>query len=198
MGKIMPKKHGLLVIISSPSGGGKDVVINALLKIFPDSARLITTTSRPPRPSQKDGVDYYFISPDDFKNKIKSGDFVEYNNYAGNFYGTQKRHLSAAIQKYSLVLTQIEVNGKRNLDKAQIPHLSIFLLPESLETLKARIAKRGGIAPEIIEERVKIAQNEITRSLDYDYRIVNIEGKLEKTIAQTAEIIRQALAKKDA
>ena len=87
------KNVGKLIIISSPSGGGKDAVINALIKIFPESTRLITTTSRPKRPGNKEGIDYYFISQDDFKNKINNGDFVEYNIYSSNYYGTQKKHL---------------------------------------------------------------------------------------------------------
>src|SRR3989338_6733672 len=134
---------GLLVIISSPSGGGKDVVINALLKRFPNSTRLVTTTARPPRPGNQEGKDYYFISAAEFNNKIAGGDFVEYNNYAGNFYGTEKKHLAEALKKYDLVLTQIEVNGKHHLDVAGIPHLSIYLLPENENILRARIEKRG-------------------------------------------------------
>ena len=184
---------GLLVIISSPSGGGKDSVINALLKIFPGSARLVTTTSRPLRPGNQEGVDYYFISREEFEEKIKSGEFLEHNFYAGNYYGTQKKHLEQLTREHPLVLTQIEVNGKHNLDIAGIKNLSIFLLPESLETLKKRIEKRGGLTEEIIEKRLAIAKKEINASEDYDYRLVNREGHLEDTIQEVAGLIASQL-----
>lgn len=187
---------GLFVIISSPSGGGKDSVINALLKRFANSARLVTTTSRPLRPSNVEGKDYYFISQDEFVKKIKAGDFAEYNFYAENYYGTQTKHLAEALKKYDLVLTQIEVNGKHNLDKAGIPNLSVFLLPENLEILKKRIEKRGGITAELIKERLAIAQKEILASADYDYKIINAEGKLNETIDKIAQIIEPLIDKK--
>jgi guanylate kinase len=187
---------GLLVIISSPSGGGKDAVINALLKMFPNSARFVTTTSRPPRPGNQEGVDYHFITPEEFVSKIEKGNFIEYNFYAGHYYGTEKSRLDEALQKYQVVLTQIEVNGKHNMDKAGIPHLAIFLLPESLEVLKNRIVQRGGVSPANLQERLNIAEKEIAASGDYDYRIVNAEGKLEETIEKISAIIKEKLSQR--
>lgn len=180
---------GLLIIISAPSGNGKDAVIEALLKIVPSSTRLITTTSRPPRPGNIEGVDYYFISKEDFEDKIKNEEFLEYNFYAGNYYGTEKKILEDNIKKNKAVFLNIDVNGKHNLDKAKVKNLSIFLLPDSLEILKNRIRQRGGISEELIEERIKTAKYEIENSLDYDYRIVNENGKLDETIDKLAKII---------
>ena len=185
---------GLLVVISSPSGGGKDSVINALLKKFPHSARFVTTTSRPPRPGQKDGVDYNFISAAEFRKKIERGEFIEYNFYADNYYGTEKTVLKETLKNHPLVLTQIEVNGKHNLDKASLKHLSIFLLPESLNELAARIRRRGGVSEELIKERLEIAKKEIRGSADYDYKIVNEQGKLAETIDKIGGIIEKHLA----
>lgn len=184
---------GLLVVISSPSGGGKDAVINALLKLLPRCARFTTTTSRPPRPGNINGRDYYFISKEEFEKKIVSGELIEHNFYAGNYYGTEKSHLKEALSKNDIVFTQIEVNGKHNLDKLGIPHLSIFLVPESLEILRHRIEKRGGVDPEAITERLRIAKQEIEASHDYDYRITNVEGKLQETIDSIAKIIEKHL-----
>ncbi|MFH1291617.1 MAG: guanylate kinase [bacterium] len=184
-------KSGILVVVSSPSGGGKDSIINALLEIFKNSDRFVTTTSRPKRPGNRNGVDYHFISEKEFKKKISNDEFIEYNIYAGNYYGTQKKHLKDSLAKYQLVFTQVEVNGKHNLDKAGIKHISIFLLPENLEILKQRIVKRGGISTGEIERRIEIAKNEIIESNDYDYRIVNLEGKLKETINKIAKIIKQ-------
>ncbi|OGH70183.1 MAG: guanylate kinase [Candidatus Magasanikbacteria bacterium RIFCSPHIGHO2_01_FULL_47_8] len=184
---------GQLVIISSPSGGGKDSVINALLKIFPTAARLITTTTRPPRPGNVNGVDYYFISEEEFKNKVKNGDFLEHNFYAGNYYGAQKKHLEESLANHDIVFTQIEVNGKHGLDRNGVKNLSIFLLPENLEILRQRIERRGGITAEVIAKRLAIAEEEITASTDYDYRIVNEDGKMEETVDNIAKIIKTSL-----
>ncbi len=186
--------RGLLVIISSPSGGGKDSVINALLKIFPSSTRFITTTSRPPRPGNREGVDYYFISPEEFQRRIEQQKFLEWNFYAGNYYGTEAKHLADLQTKFDLILTQIEVNGKHHLDQAGVENLSIFLLPESLETLGKRIAARGGVSPESLAERLAIAKQEIAASSDYDYCVANREGALAETVAKVSEIIKEHLA----
>lgn len=184
---------GLLVVISSPSGGGKDSVINALLKRFPNSARFVTTTSRSPRPGNKEGVDYHFISQSEFQKKIEQNKFIEYNFYADHYYGTEKTRLVETLKNHPLVLTQIEVNGKHNLDKAKIPHLAIFLIPESLAELGNRIRRRGGVTEVQIKERLAIAKQEIQASADYDYKVVNAEGKLKQTIDKIAEIIKTKL-----
>lgn len=186
-------KTGLLIIISAPSGNGKDAVINALLNIIPGSTRFITTTSRPPRPGNIAGVDYHFISKEEFENKIKNNEFLEYNFYAENYYGTEKKLLDTALLKNQVVFLNMEVNGKKSLDKVGVKNLSIFLLPDSLEILKNRIRQRGGVSEELIEERMKIAQNEIDNSLDYNYRIVNEDGKIEQTIDKLAKIITSKL-----
>ncbi len=191
----MPNKQGQLIIISSPSGGGKDSVIRELLKIFPNSTRLITTTSRPPRPGNVNDVDYHFINQQQFIEKIKNGDFLEYNTYAGQYYGTEKSKLTQTLERYDLVFTQIEVNGKHNLDKNGIKNTSIFLLPENLEILKKRIQRRGGLTPKIIAERLKTATKEIADSADYDYRLINKNGKMAETVSEIVAIIRSMLTK---
>lgn len=186
-------KKQLLVIISSPSGGGKDSVINALIKKLPHSTRLITTTTRSPRPGNQEGVDYYFISQKKFEAKLANGDFLEYNFYAGNYYGEEKKELERCFKNYDIVFSQIDVTGKHALDRLGMSNLSIFLVPESLESLRTRIEKRGGITPEVIAERLAIAKREIKESADYDYRLVNVDGKLEQTIEKIAKIITSRL-----
>lgn len=186
---------GLLVIISSPSGGGKDSVINALLKIFSNSSRLVTTTTRPMRPGNIEGVDYFFVSKAEFEDKIMNGEFLEYNNYAGNYYGIEKVRLDTALAENDMVFSQIEVNGKHHLDEARINNLSIFLLPESLEILAERIRKRGGVSEEKLKERLTVAKEEIEQSKDYDFRIVNQDGKFDETVAKISEFIGKFVSK---
>lgn len=170
-------------------------MINALLERIPNSARLITTTTRTPREGDVHGNRYNFISEEEFKNKISKSEFLEYNIYAGNYYGSERKILEKALERFTVVLSQIEVNGKHNLDKLGIKNLSIFLLPESLDVLRKRIEKRGGIPKEIIQERLTIAEKEIADSGDYNYRVYNKEGKLEETIAEIEQIITTELGK---
>jgi len=185
--------RGLLVVVSSPSGGGKDTVINELLSIFPDSVRLLTTTSRLPRPGDVDGVDYNFVSKDEFEDKIKNNELVEYNNYVGNYYGIEKKELEKSLEKNGIVFTNIEVNGKESLDKLGIKHLAIFLLPGSLEVLHDRIANRGGVTKEIIARRLDTAKQEMKKSNEYDYRVANKDGKFDETVKELTEIIQKEL-----
>lgn len=190
------KKTSLLVVISAPSGNGKDTIINALLKIIPNSVRFVTTTSRPLRPGNENGVDYYFVTKDKFEEKIKNNDFLEYNFYAGNYYGTEKKLLKDLLLKYSVIFCAVEINGKNNFDKTNVENLSIFLLPDNLEILKNRIRQRGGITEKLLEERMKIAQYEIENSFNYNYRVINKDGKLDETVDKLAKIINSTLNKK--
>jgi len=184
---------GRLVIISSPSGGGKNAVVNELLKIVPFSARLITTTTRPMRPGEKDGVDYYFIEKSEFEEKIKRGDFLEYNIYADNYYGAEKEILEQFLSKYQIVFSLTEVNGKRNLDKAGVKNLSIFLMPENMEVLRERIKERGGTSARSIEERLETAEIELNEAKNYDFIVENKEGKISETVEKIAKIIKERL-----
>jgi len=184
---------GLLIIISSPTGGGKDAVIARLTKMFTNSVRLVTTTSRAPRPTDEEGVTYNFINKDEFERKIKEGYFLEYNNMVGNYYGTPKKYLEDLLAKYDLVFSNLDVNGKHSLDKLGIKNLSVFLLPESLEILKQRAEKRGGMTKQMIADRIKVAETEIKEARNYDYRIMNYEGKLQQTTDDIAEIIKKHL-----
>ncbi|MFH1286359.1 MAG: RluA family pseudouridine synthase [Candidatus Magasanikbacteria bacterium] len=176
------KKKGRFILISAPSGGGKNVTIRELLKRLPGSVQLVTTTSRKKRKEDKEGVDYYFISREEFEKKIGVGDFVEFNEYNHNLYGTEWRHLNETRENNDIVFSQAEVNGKHNLDAEGISHVSIFLLPESIDILKTRIRKRGGVTDESLEKRMKIAEREVEESADYDLRMVNKEGKLNETV----------------
>jgi len=133
-------------------------------------------------------VGIWFFILGEFKEKLKTMSLLNTIFYAENYYGTEKKELETNLEKYDLVLTQIEVNGKHNFDKKNIPHLSIFLLPESIENLKKRVEKRGGISPELIENRMEIAKSEIEASSDYDYKIINTQGKLAETIEKISKL----------
>ncbi|MFA5061770.1 MAG: guanylate kinase [Patescibacteria group bacterium] len=181
---------GQLIIISSPSGGGKDAVIRELIKKFPNSVRLTTTTTRPPRPHEQNGIEYFFVSPDEFKKRLNENKFIEHNIYSDNYYGVERKNLEEPLKKYDFVFTNVEVHGKENIDKAGFPSLSVFLMPESMEVLKERIERRGGINdPKIIAKRLEQAKNEVEQSKNYDFRVVNKEGELSETVDKVAKFI---------
>lgn len=185
--------QGHLVVISSPSGGGKDTVIFALLKKFKNSAKLITTTTRAPRPDDKEGVTYHFVTKENFQEMIDRNEIIEYNFYAGNFYGITKTELESKLKNFNLVLSNIDVNGRRSLKKAGFPNLSIFLMPENIKDLKTRISRRGGLNESEIAERLKTAELEINLANEYDFQVVNKTGKLDETIDNVAKIINKHL-----
>ncbi len=190
--------QGLLVIISAPSGGGKDAVIAQLVKRFPNSTRFVTTTTRPLRNDDTPGVNYNFISTEQFEKKIKNNEFFEYAQYAGNYYGSDKKLFMNNLLQFNIIFLIVDVKGKRSFDKTDLEKISIFLLPESLDMLKKRIERRGGIKSEVIEERLKIAKKEIKESKDYDYRITNFQGRLKQTVAEIEKIINNELRKRKA
>ena len=182
---------GKLILISSPSGGGKNSVIKALLAQFENSAQFVTTTTREPREGEENGKDYFFRSREEFEAMMADSGFVETNEYAGNIYGTEKAKLDEFLGAFDIVFSQADVHGKHSLDALAIPHLSIFLLPESIDILKNRIIARGGVSEEKMNERMKIAEEELETSKDYDHRIVNAEGKLEDTVEEIKKIIKK-------
>ena len=154
---------------------------------------MVTSTSRAPRPTDKEGVTYNFLSSTEFEKKIKEEYFLEYNNCVGNYYGTPKKYLADLLKKRDLVFSNLDVNGKHSMDKLEVNNLSFFLLPESMETLRKRAEKRGGMTPKMIQDRIKLASEEIEQSKDFDYQITNYEGKLQQTTDNIALIIQKHL-----
>jgi len=187
--------EGILVIISSPSGGGKDAVISSLLKKIEHSTKLVTTTTRALRPEDQDGITYHFVTKENFEEKIKNGEIIEYNFYAGNYYGITKTELENKLKEFNIVFTNIDVHGRRNLTAAGFKILSIFLLPESLDDLKIRISRRGGLNDTEIEQRLQTAKQEITCAHEYDFQVTNKTDKLDETIDSIAKIITEYLSK---
>jgi guanylate kinase len=185
---------GTLIVFSGPSGAGKDTIIRGLLKKFPRSTKLVTTTTREKRPEDKEGKTYYFVSVEEFKNLIQQDAFVEYNIFNKNYYGIQKNHLQEFLSSYSFVFAQIDIHGREHLTELHIPHTSFFILPDNLEVLKKHALNRGGMTEQIIEERLQIAKEEIKHAAEFDYQIINHEGKINETTDIIASIIMSAIS----
>ncbi|WP_456383545.1 guanylate kinase [Persephonella sp.] len=163
---------GELFILSSPAGGGKTTIASLLIKEIPKLKRVITCTTRKPRPGEKDGVDYYFLSVDEFERRIRENRFLEYAVVHGNYYGTPKDEVEEELLKGYDLLLVIDVQGMRQIKKARPETVTIFLLPPSLDELVRRMEHRGD-PPEEIEKRLQTAKKEIPAWREYDYTVIN-------------------------
>lgn len=175
---------GKVFIISAPSGTGKTTVAKKVLSQLPDLVRVVTYTTRPPRPGEVDGQDYRFISKEDFEKKIKENYFLEYANVYGNYYGTPKRDIEDILSQGKDALLIIDVQGAFKV-KSLIPDaVSIFLLPPSFEELKRRIEGRGYIDKNL-EKRLQTAKEEIPCARYFDYIVINdfLNNAVEKVKA---------------
>lgn len=186
---IKAKKTGQIIVISSPSGGGKGSVIKGLLEIDNKSRWLsVSATSRKPRPGEKEGVNYFYLTEDEFKEKIKSNYFLEYTNYAGNYYGTPKEYIKEKLDQGIDVILEIEIEGASNIKKLIPEALFIFIMPPSLKILVERLKNRGTETNEKILERFHTAYKEINEVTKYNYVVVN--DKLDEAIDKVESIIK--------
>ena len=167
-------KKGLLIVFSGPSGVGKGTVRKEVFnKLGKQLYFSISLTTRNIREGEKDGVDYIFLSRDQFLAELDRDNLLEYNEYVGNFYGTPKDIVFDKIDKGIDVVLEIEVNGAKQI-KEKVPNcVSIFVAPPSLRDLKSRLVGRNTESPEVIEKRLKKAEEEIKLASMYDYIVIN-------------------------
>ena len=182
---------GLLVIISAPSGAGKDAVIDGLLRKLDDARLYVTATSREPRPGEIHGRHYFFYSPQKFREEIEQGNFLEWSVVHGEYKGVRGDAVADALRHSRIVLVKPDPQGMRKL-KAVLPEaLTIFIQPPSLESLRKRLVGRGTETLESLELRMKNAEIEMAAAPEYDHVVVNDDGKLDHTVRQIAEIVRK-------
>ena len=186
---------GKLIIISAPSGSGKSTIINHLLQQDLNLSFSISATSRPPRGEEKDGVEYFFLTPQEFKNRIEKGDFLEYEEvYKDRFYGTLREQVEKQLQEGVNVVLDVDVVGGCNIKKIYTNQaLSIFIKPPSIEALKKRLEKRGTDSKEVILDRINKAEHELSFAKHYDTILINDD--LEKVQKEAYELVRNFLNK---
>ena len=179
-----------VIIFSAPSGAGKSTVVGHLLKTFPFLEFSISATSRSPRGSEKDGVEYYFFSEQQFRDLIARDAFVEYEEvYPGSFYGTLRSEVERIWAKGHVILFDIDVKGGVHLKRIFGDNaLSVFVRPPSVEELRRRLVGRGTDSPEAIEKRVAKAREELEYESRFDRVLEN--DRLEKTLAEAEEIVK--------
>lgn len=184
---------GKLVILSGPSGVGKDTVLQHWTKINPNVVKVVSCTTRAPRPDEVDGVDYHFLSPEEFHARARSGQFLEYKTVHENWYATPIDHMESLLEAGKVAVLKIDVQGALTALKLRPDAVSIFILPPSWEELERRIRNRASDSAEQIEVRLKNARDEIATAEEYyGYRVVNDD--LERTVAEIDAIVRRESA----
>ena len=168
-------KKGLMIVISGPAGSGKGTV-NAHLLATGEFEYSVSATTRAPRPGEVDGVNYHFISREDFEARIASGGMLEYTEYCGNYYGTPKKEAEAVLESGKNLILEIEVEGARNVKTRYPEAVLIMLLPPSFKVQEQRLRGRGTETEEKILERLERTRAEIKEATFYDYVVYNYDG----------------------
>ena len=177
---------GKFIVISGPSGVGKGTICNRILNEV-NAWYSVSTTTRSPREGEVNGVNYFFISKEEFEQKIKNGDFLEYNLYNNNYYGTSKKVVIDKINEGVNVFSEIDVNGAHNIKKIFPDALLLYIAPPSIDVLRERLIQRGTESEEKINQRLKIAEKELKEIDFYDYVVVNDD--LDKACDEVKNII---------
>lgn len=181
------RKKGILFIISAPSGSGKTTLCARLVESIEGLYRSISMTTRPPRPGEKDGMDYIFIEKEEFLKRQKKKEFLEWANVFGEYYATPKKYIMHMLKKGNDVLLSIDVQGAMKIRRLGMEACYIFILPPSMKMLKERLINRSTDSGKAITQRLKVAKREMSYCHRYDYIIVN--NRLESALDSLRAII---------
>jgi guanylate kinase len=183
-------EKGRLIIVSGPSGAGKSTIIRRVLARRPELKYAISFTTRAPRGTERDGVDYYFVSEEEFREKINEGEFAEWAEVHGHFYGTSARFIEENLLNGSDVIVDVDPQGAKRLLSKYTDALSIFVRPPTIDVLKDRLTARETDSPEVIERRLKNAREEMKEMHHYTYILVNDD--LEKAVSRFQAILDES------
>lgn len=185
---IKEKSKGLLIVVSGPSGAGKDTICNKVVEDMKDTKISVSMTSREPRGKEVDGVDYFFISKEEFEERIKNDEFLEYAIVHNNqYYGTPKTKIEEELNNGKNIILVIDIQGALKIKEIVKEALFIFIMPPSMKELKDRLIKRNTETKDKILERFKTAYNEINEFKKYNYVVVN--DKIDKAVEKVKSII---------
>ena len=192
---IKTNNKGLLIVVSGPSGAGKDTICHKLIKENSNIWMSVSMTTRKPRPLEKDGVDYFFVSSEEFENKINDNTFLEYAYYNDNYYGTPKDKVEEKLNEGKDVILVIDINGAINIKKIIPSALFIFIMPPDMETLKNRLIGRKTESKDKVVQRFITAYNEVNNYKKYNYVVVN--DKVEDAVNKVKSIIQSEKCRVD-
>ena len=178
-------------VITGPSGVGKGTLIRGLLGEVPELQLSVSATTRKPRPGERDGVEYHFLTPDEFSDRVAAGEFLEHASYSGQRYGTLRSEVERQLREGRPVVLEIEVQGARQIRAAMPEAVAVFIAPPSREALRARLVGRGTDTPEEVQKRMQTAERELQSQPEFAHVVVN--DRLEEATAELAGIVRAAL-----
>ncbi len=181
---------GILLIVSGPAGSGKGTVVSKLISAHEEIALSVSATTRQPRPGEQNGVHYHFITKDDFEKRIKNGEILEYTTYCENYYGTPLKEVNEALLSGKDIILEIEVDGAMQVKKKLPEAVTVMLTPPDKETLENRLRSRGTETDEVIAWRLERAKEEIALMPEYDYSVVNEDGRADECADLIYSILR--------
>lgn len=167
------KNRGMLIVLSGPSGSGKDTIIKKLISKDKNISISVSATTRSPRKGEIDGKDYFFMSREEFNAMIDEGNMIEYTEYCGNYYGTCNDYIRDKLSKNDDIILEIEIDGRSQIKDKYNDCISIFIMPPSFETLETRLMSRGLDSRESVDIRLERAKKEISEAYNYDYIVIN-------------------------
>lgn len=191
----MTDNKGCIIVVSAPSGAGKTTIVKNILKTFPEIVFSISATTRKKRSSETNGVEYFFISEDEFLRKISDDEFIEWEKFYDYYYGSLKSFVEENVENGNCVLFEVDVKGALNIKRIYSEAVLIYIMPPSLEELKKRLENRMTETEEDLKKRIARAEMELSLKDEFDHVIINDE--LEKAISEVKEIIKNKINKEE-
>ena len=184
------KRKGILIVVSGFSGTGKGTLMKELVRTYENYALSVSMTTRKARPGEEEGKEYFFVSEEDFKQKIEQDGLIEYANYCGNYYGTPKEYVERQLEKGRDVILEIEIQGALKIREKFPTALLMFVMPPNAAELKKRLEGRGTESRQVIDERMKRAAQEAEGIEKYDFLVIN--DRLERCVEEMHALIQAA------
>ena len=183
-------RKGILIVVSGFSGAGKGTLMKELVRTYENYALSVSMTTRSPRPGEEEGKEYFFVSEEEFKEKLEQDGLIEYANYCGNYYGTPREYVERQLEKGKDVILEIEIQGALKIKEKFPTALLIFVMPPDAAELKKRLEGRGTESPEVIAQRICRAREEAVGIEEYDFLIIN--DRLEECVKEMHVLIQAA------
>ena len=180
-----------VIVITGPSGVGKGTLIRGLRERLPELELSVSATTRNPRPGERDGIDYHFLSPREFAAKVAAGEFIEHAEYSGHRYGTLRSEVERRLEAGRPVVLEIEVQGARQVRRTMPDALAVFIAPPSLDALRTRLVGRGTDDPDQVQARLSTAEQELGARGEVPHVVIN--DRLEEATDQLERVARQAI-----